>query len=172
MKLIATLLGLSQAMKIKENHLLAEVDASQAAPDAFNQMHLDKHNEYRAAHGAEPLVYDEQLAIASQQWSQTQSDADNMWHDPDNQFGENLAMYWNSNSAAMTQMNEYTTHATDAWYNEVTDPGYDFNTPGSQSGTGHFTQVVWKGSQRLGCGVVGKYTTCRYDPPGNYTNSG
>jgi len=40
--------------------------------------------------------------------------------------------------------------------------------------TGHFTQVVWKGSQQLGCGVAscpaipgGTFYVCRYVPAGN-----
>ena len=32
-----------------------------------------------------------------------------------------------------------TNQATDMWYNELTDPGYDFNSPGFSEGTGHFT---------------------------------
>ena len=32
------------------------------------------------------------------------------------------------------------------------DPGYDFNNGGFSSGTGHFTQVVWKASTVLGIG--------------------
>ena len=28
------------------------------------------------------------------------------------------------------------------WYNEMTDPGYDFTKPDFTNGTGHFTQVV------------------------------
>ena len=32
-----------------------------------------------------------------------------------------------------------------AWYQEITNPGYDFDAATFKSGTGHFTQVVWKG---------------------------
>ena len=39
-------------------------------------------------------------------------------------------------------------------------------------GTGHFTQVVWKGSTVLGIGIAEKggcvYMVGRYKPPGNY----
>jgi len=55
-----------------------------------------------------------------------------------------------------------TNQATDMWYNEVTTPGYDFDNQGFDSGTGHFTQVVWKGSTKLGCGISGVYVVCRY----------
>ena len=34
---------------------------------------------------------------------------------------------------------ETTGEAVDMWYNEVNDPGYDFENPGWDYGTGHFT---------------------------------
>ena len=57
------------------------------------------------------------------------------------------------------------------WYDEVKN--YDFNHPGFSMSTGHFTQVVWKGSKQLGCGIsvasnYGVYSVCNYNPPGNY----
>lgn len=55
-----------------------------------------------------------------------------------------------------------TNAATDMWYEEVNNPGYNFNRPGYTSGVGHFTQIVWKGSTKLGCGVSGVYVVCRY----------
>lgn len=33
--------------------------------------------------------------------------------------------------------------------------------------TGHFTQVVWKATKRLGCGQAGKFVVCNYYPAGN-----
>ena len=174
MKLASTLLGFAQAISVKEHVLhpdvLAQVEVD-AVNMAFNQMHLDKHNEYRALHGADPLVYDQSLAAAAQAWSEDQSSNDQMQHDSNRgNAGENLAMYWSSNAETTRHTLEETTFATDAWYNELTDPGYNFNDPGFSSGTGHFTQVVWKGTQKLGCGVSGKFITCRYSPPGNYGN--
>jgi hypothetical protein len=62
--------------------------------------------------------------------------------------------------------------ATDAWYDEI--KLYSFNRPGFSMGTGHFTQVVWKGSKKLGVGFAttgnGKslYVVAQYSPPGNY----
>ena len=73
-------------------------------------------------------------------------------------------MGWNSWS------NRPDTWATQAWYDEIDD--YDYENPGFSFGTGHFTQVVWKGTQKLGCAEVGQFTTCRYEPPGNITNPG
>lgn len=64
-------------------------------------------------------------------------------------------------------------------YEEVCKPGYTF-TPaqGFSSGTGHFTQVVWKGSTILGFGKAESkkggmtcvYSVGRYRKPGNFQN--
>lgn len=59
---------------------------------------------------------------------------------------------------------------TDSWYNECSR--YDYRNPSFQSNTGHFTQVVWKGSQEVGfaraTGSSMTYAVAMYYPPGNY----
>jgi len=63
---------------------------------------------------------------------------------------------------------EISPRAVKMWYDELCQPGYDFTKPGYKSGLGHFTQVVWKGSVKLGCGISEGWVTCRYcDEPGN-----
>ncbi|ODM94780.1 Golgi-associated plant pathogenesis-related protein 1, partial [Orchesella cincta] len=56
------------------------------------------------------------------------------------------------------------------WYDEVQK--YDYNRPGFSMATGHFTQLVWKNSQKLGFGYAQSngYTAgvALYSPPGNY----
>ena len=60
-------------------------------------------------------------------------------------------------------------------YNEVCDPGYNFGGASFSGGTGHFTQVVWKGSTVLGIGraegtmrgMKCAYIVGRYKPAGN-----
>ena len=55
------------------------------------------------------------------------------------------------------------------------DPGYDFANGGFTGGTGHFTQVVWKGSTVLGIGraetdmrgMKCAFIVGRYKPAGN-----
>jgi uncharacterized protein YkwD len=61
--------------------------------------------------------------------------------------------------------------AIDGWYSEGEQ--YDYNNPGFNENTGHFTQVVWKDSTRLGCarkdcgGDLGFFIVCEYEPRGN-----
>lgn len=59
--------------------------------------------------------------------------------------------------------------ATQYWYKESSK--YDYNNPGFSATTGHFTQVVWKSTQKLGIGIGrssgGTYVCGSYDPRGN-----
>jgi glioma pathogenesis-related protein 2 len=61
--------------------------------------------------------------------------------------------------------------AVDAWYDEIKQ--HTFGIEPRTTGTGHFTQVVWKDSRELGVGVSKNskgqvFVVCNYDPPGNY----
>jgi hypothetical protein len=55
-------------------------------------------------------------------------------------YGENLAMGHRTASLAVQ-----------GWVNERSS--YNYNYGDFSAATGHFTQVVWKGSTRLGCGA-------------------
>jgi uncharacterized protein YkwD len=126
------------------------------ATDDWKMTVLNKHNEFRAKHCAPAMTWDDGIAAAAQ----TYADACNFDHDPNNNLGENIA----SGSEQPTEM----------WYSEVSK--YDFAMPGFSSDTGHFTQVVWRGSTSLGCGRAqcdfGVFYVCRYSPAGNDTGDG
>ena len=57
----------------------------------------------------------------------------------------------------------------DSWYNEV--KSYNYKRARYSSHTGHFTQLVWVASRKLGLGVARRngevYVVANYDPPGN-----
>ena len=111
---------------------------------------LKQHNKYRKTHGSPPMELDDDLNAAALVFAEELAAKGEFYHDPNLQslgHGENLYASWTSDpSAAVIDYAK----AVDEWYNEVTDPGYDFETGGYQSGTGHFTQVVWKSSTKLG----------------------
>jgi len=56
-------------------------------------------------------------------------------------------------------------------YHEIVN--YNFNIPGHTHNTGHFTQIVWKDTKKLGIGIAfareGRkmYVVAQYSPPGN-----
>lgn len=62
-------------------------------------------------------------------------------------YGENLAWNWSSKGPSPVPA----ATPVQNWYNEIKD--FNFNNPdGNNIGkVGHFTQVVWKGSTKLGC---------------------
>merc|ERR1711924_250843 len=133
---------------------------------------LAAHNAFRAKHGAPPLQWDDSCAQYAQRAAQECLDEGNMHHNniPNGQ-GQNLYM-------SMTQGSDNEAGAKTAvsgWYSEVNDPGYDFDNPGFDHGTGHFTQVVWKGTTKVGMAKVRGdqdgwdtvYIAANYAPAGN-----
>uniref|UniRef100_A0A0N4ZLS3 SCP domain-containing protein n=1 Tax=Parastrongyloides trichosuri TaxID=131310 RepID=A0A0N4ZLS3_PARTI len=123
----------------------------------------DETNCYREGHQADPLEIDNDLQAQAQAYAdKLLSDDQGLIHsDSGGAYGENLA--WVSDeSIADTSVK--------MWYDENAD--YDYSSPGFSGDTGHFTQLVWKGSQKVGCGIAsgsgGVYTVCQYKPPGNY----
>lgn len=115
---------------------------------------LNAHNAYRARHCTPPLTWSSELAASAQKWANRCV----FNHDPNNELGENLA--WGTDLSA--------SEAVDLWYGEGV--AYNYSAPGFGP-AGHFTQVMWRGSQQLGCGGAichGQVLwVCRYSPPGN-----
>jgi len=127
------------------------------------QTYLSTHNSFRAKHGAAPLEWDNQLAGKAQQWANKcvfKHSGGTL-----GPYGENLA----AGTGGSYNINA----AVKSWTDESTS--YHPNNPVPS----HFTQVVWKGSKKLGCAVqeckgifdpkfgLAKYFVCEYSPPGN-----
>ena len=127
---------------------------------------LTNHNYHRTRHQVDVLTRDSEIENVAQAYSVHLASEDKMEHSGNQNYGENL--YYCYSSAGICVTGE---KASQSWYKEV--EFYDFNNPGFSSKTGHFTQLVWKGSQKIGCGAACNsqnkcYVTCNYDPPGNY----
>lgn len=135
-----------------------------AAPAGDPQRILDAHNRARAEHCAPPLQWSPELAAAAQRWATTLGQRGCALEHSASAYGENLA--------AGTPGTISPERAVAMWMQERA--GYDFRRGGFSMDTGHFTQVVWRGSQRLGCASVTcsrmQVWVCNYDPPGNMQN--
>ncbi|XP_074602059.1 Golgi-associated plant pathogenesis-related protein 1-like isoform X2 [Brevipalpus obovatus] len=125
---------------------------------------LQKHNEFRASHGAQALSLDPKLSQLAQEWADKLGAKSSvaLEHRPNNEHGENI--FWSSVQNADVEK------AVQDWYKEKSE--YDPNNPDANfAKTGHFTQVVWKASQKMGCGKssvkTGTFIVCNYDPAGN-----
>lgn len=131
--------------------------------DAFQASVVNRHNTLRAKHGAPALQWNADVAKVAQNWADTIARSDQMKHRQPNKYGENI--FWMSGGQVTGEM------VTNSWYNEIKD--YNYSRPGFSMKTGHFTQVVWKDSTQIGCGLAksrrgGTYVVCNYNPPGNY----
>uniref|UniRef100_H3AC98 GLI pathosis related 2 n=1 Tax=Latimeria chalumnae TaxID=7897 RepID=H3AC98_LATCH len=147
----------------------AQVLVKRCCGDQFEVEALQVHNFYRKQHGAPPLQLNRELCQASQKWADHLLTLKALQHS-DTSYGENIWYKWSSNVRDVSGK-----EAVESWYNEIQN--YDFEQPGFQSNTGHFTQVVWKDSQELGIAKAtdGKgmvIAVAQYNPAGNITNPG
>ncbi|XP_071801939.1 uncharacterized protein [Asterias amurensis] len=131
----------------------------------FQQDALSVHNEHRSKHGVDSLRMSADLCKSAQDWAEHLAKNDLFEHSKGTDIGENVAMHYSSATTAYSGK-----QAADQWYSELSK--YDFNKPGFTSGTGHFTQMVWKGSREFGIGKAvtkgGKVMVVgQYRPPGN-----
>jgi uncharacterized protein YkwD len=127
------------------------------------QAFVDSHNKLRAKHCAGALTWSAKLAQFAQQWANTLRDKNCMFgHSGNQQYGENLA------AGTIGAMDP--TSVVQYWYDEIKD--YSFKNGGFSMQTGHFTQVVWRGTTQVGCGHSQckgmDIWVCEYDPAGNW----
>jgi len=139
------------------------VELTEEAFGADVQAYLHTHNTFRARHGARALQWDNVLQSKAQSWANRCQ-----FH----HSGGTLGPY-GENLAAGTGGAYDVAAAVKSWTDEIAH--YDPNHPQPS----HFTQVVWKGSEKLGCAVAecsgifpekyGKahYHVCEYFPAGN-----
>lgn len=134
--------------------------------------------------GLAPLAWSEDLARFAQQWSdELAGQCGLIAHRDQSRYGENIALRGSSRVSSPFSSEQ----AVAGWVAE--EACWDYGTISgtercdtecvqglSSNGCGHYTQVVWRDTERVGCG----YSTCRsqglsfevwvcnYDPPGNY----
>ncbi|XP_037046709.1 Golgi-associated plant pathogenesis-related protein 1-like [Bradysia coprophila] len=130
--------------------------------DTFHLDCLNAHNDYRRRHGVGPLKLSPTLSDFAQNWANTIANKRQLQHSSERKYGENI--YWSSGKTINGK------DPVDSWYSEIKQ--YNYKNATFSSGTGHFTQVVWKNSLELGVGVarVGNevYVVASYYPPGNF----
>ncbi|KAL2808015.1 CAP domain-containing protein [Aspergillus granulosus] len=149
-------------------------DPSYISASLFESSVLATTNDYRAQYNASALTWNDTLADYASRWAEGC-----VWEHSHGPYGENLAYgYGNATSAVQ------------AWGDE--SEMYDFDKPtGFTKQTGHFTQLVWRGTREVGCAAVdcgltdpddddeeaaqraqGWYLVCEYMPGGNVVGGG
>jgi len=172
---------------------LADPNFEKGFNDNGRQLILDMHNQLRSrvAKGEEPgqpkaadmlaLVWNYELEAVAQRWA----DQCTFGHDSNRDkldgtsVGQNAYMSMSSQVSTAEEVMATVDNAVTAWYNEVTNPGFD---PADIQpfkfgyGTGHYTQVVWAETSEVGCGWAyfseggwqRSLVVCNYAKAGNY----
>jgi len=154
--------------------ILAAIAVSGADGDGdWKKDALDAHNKFRAKHGASCLVLDDKLSEDAQRCAEYLASTRIFAHVCTGYFhlsvGENLYKSW-SPDGRLSGATEAASIAVNGWYSEVQ---WYKNNKCINDKCGHFTQLVWKDSARLGLGYATnsdhtEYIVAHYDPPGNY----
>jgi pathogenesis-related protein 1 len=158
----------------------AGADAGAAIVDAgpeltaFQQSLLTAHNSVRAnaMPVPSPLLFSVEWSATAQALAEDWAARCDFVHRDPNDLGENL-------SASTREQS--TTEVVNGWASERTDYTYATNTCRVGRACGHYTQIVWRSSVRVGCaqqrcttgspfGAGGTWYlfVCNYDPPGNF----
>ena len=126
---------------------------------------LAPHNAARSALGLQPLLWNAKLARYAQ-WYANQRRFDCALQHSNGPYGENI--FWGSGDGWTPSQ------AVMAWISERQWYNYWSNSCAGGQECGHYTQIVWSSTRRVGCAKVtcfagrGDFMTCNYDPPGNY----
>jgi uncharacterized protein YkwD len=125
---------------------------------------LKEHNNERQLLKIPDLIWSDELAEYASEWAlQLAKDNQGLHHRKSNLYGENIAYWSGSYSYAK---------GVSLWNEEK--KYYKYKANGDDwAKTGHYTQVIWKDTRRVGCGCASGasgqiFFVCNYDPPGNY----
>lgn len=127
---------------------------------------LERHNFWRADVGVnEELVWSEEMAELAADWARKLKQKNcGFEHRPNNKAGENL---FKGTSGYYTAKD-----VVDAWAGEKADYNYNKNKCKPGKMCGHYTQIVWQTTTKVGCAKIEcdgfDIWVCNYDPPGNW----
>ncbi|XP_061994776.1 pathogenesis-related protein PR-1-like [Rosa rugosa] len=152
--------------------LLISTTYAYSAPSKQTQQYLSlaykflaPQNAARSAVRMRPLVWDAKLARYAQ-WYGNQRRYDCALRHSNGPYGENI--FWGSGKGWTPAQ------AVMAWVSERKWYSYWSNSCARGQECGHYTQIVWRSTGRVGCARVdcfggrGVFMICSYDPPGNY----
>jgi uncharacterized protein YkwD len=121
------------------------------------------HNSVRSRVGVPPLAWSDDLAQTAQNWANVLMASGTFIHSRDSRYGENL--FEISGPGASSRPFE----VVNAWASESASYRYDTNSCAGVCG--HYTQIVWRDTKAVGCGVARdtqrEIWVCNYAPFGN-----
>lgn len=152
-------------------------------PETFKSV-TQLHNSVRSSHYQTPVEWSDHLAHYATQWVNHLATTKNcaMIHRPNTGsspfkqiYGENL--FWASpevfNNGDIVLQDIDVKNVFQAWAVEKNYYNYQNNTCQSGKDCGHYTQIVWHETQKVGCAMaicsdLSQIWACNYSPRGNY----
>jgi pathogenesis-related protein 1 len=147
--------------------------------DAAQQMvMLEEHNRWRAVAGVPALRWSDELADSARRWADALRASRNCLpaHSADPSRGENLfwagAVRWSDGRVERQAITPGRVVSSWAEERRLYDTVTGRCRPGSECG--HYTQLVWRHTSELGCGMaacadLSQIWVCHYRPAGNLT---
>jgi pathogenesis-related protein 1 len=134
------------------------------------------HNKWRAEVGVPGLSYSKTLAVSAQAWADQLKDSYgcNMKHST-GAVGENIfwqsAVIWSDGRRELRHVAPK--EVVDSWGSEKRNYSHAVNACKPSEVCGHYTQVVWKNTTSVGCGMAvcgnqDQIWVCQYSPAGNW----
>ena len=134
---------------------------------------VNAQNGYRGQYGENGFNWADDLAASAQNWANNLANTNSFYHSGTDGVGENLAAgtsgYYDTNALVKMWGDE-----GQYFIQGCTFP--DCSTTGNWEDVGHYTQMVWRNTNEVGCGIASgngmDYLVCQYRPPGNYMGQG
>jgi uncharacterized protein YkwD len=111
---------------------------------------LNRHNYHRSLAGLDPLEWDQRLAVQAQEWSYINAAQHRIWHSHTHGQGENIYMMSGGAPSSATR-------AIESWMSEKSiyaHMGWPALSMSNYIHVGHFTQIMWPSTTRVGCGMA------------------
>lgn len=137
------------------------------------------HNKWRAEAGVGELSYSPELEVSAQAWADNlkQTNQCKMRHSvPEGRYGENLywasALTWSDGRRELQKVSS--AKPVDSWGSEIHDYNYAKNSCKQGKMCGHYTQMVWRATTKVGCAMAvcedssEQVWVCQYQPAGNW----
>jgi pathogenesis-related protein 1 len=150
-------------------------------------IYLNLHNDFRTKNNAVKLEWDDRLADSAQAWADKLYDEDCAIHHPENKEddeeylqngldGQNLSQFVYEGRKRKNLQVGSIPEAIKLWTDEC--KLFDPKNP-TKHGVGHFTQLIWKDTTKLGCahrqlerrGKKASIYVCHYNKSGNWLTS-
>lgn len=154
---------------VRPNPTRSVLPAKPAAGNMAQEM-LQAHNQVRARYRLPSLTWDAGIAQYAKAWAEylKVNNGCKMKHrsaagKKEKPYGENL--YWSYNKKNKPEQ------VVNSWSSEAKDYNYATNRCKAGKICGHFTQVIWKNTTKVGCAMVTcgleEVWVCNYSPHGN-----